>query len=259
MELSAKDKVKKVFGKNADAYVKSSNHAMGDDLPLLVEWLQPEKSWTILDIATGGGHVARMLAPFVKTAVATDLTEQMLSNTALYLSGIFDNILFAVADAEELPFLANTFDAVTCRIASHHFPNPGKFISEVARVLKPGGKFVLIDSIAPEDPELAAFINEIEKLRDDSYVRCLSKAEWRHHLLGNRLVEKDSADRRQTYDYEGWVARTAENEEQIGRVTHHLLFTNERTATYFGITADGGKIQHFTQDEWMVMCEKQTE
>ncbi|NEU31006.1 class I SAM-dependent methyltransferase [bacterium LRH843] len=71
--------------------------------------------------------------------------------------------------------------------AAHHFPNPARFIAEVARVLTPNGKFILIDNVVPDDKQLAAFINTFEKLRDDSHVRCLSMNEWLHLLKVNQL------------------------------------------------------------------------
>ncbi|MDN7244951.1 class I SAM-dependent methyltransferase [Planococcus shenhongbingii] len=256
MEEQVKNKVKSVFGKNADKYVTSDIHAKGDDLPLLAEWLHPEKTWTILDIATGGGHVSRVLAPRVGTVVSTDLTEAMLENTAKHLQKDFDNILYVVADAEALPFLADSFDAAVCRIAPHHFPHPEKFIQETARVLKPGGKLILIDNVAPEDAELGIFMNTTEKLRDDSHARCLSKREWRKLLEANALEEIQSLDRKKTFKYPTWVRRTADSEEQIERVTRHLLEADGAAKDYFKIAVQNGEIQTFEIDEWMVMYQK---
>ncbi|MGI2327917.1 class I SAM-dependent methyltransferase [Planococcus sp. YIM B11945] len=257
MEKSVKEKVKDVFGKNADKYLKSELHAQGTDLPLLAEWLKPEKGWAVLDIATGGGHVAKALAPHVGTVFSTDLTEAMLQNTATYLDTLFGNIEYVIADAEALPFLAGRFDAVVCRIAPHHFPHPEKFISEAARVLKPGGQFVLIDNVAPDDQKLAAFMNNAEKLRDDSHVRCLSKNEWRTLLDKHSLAEIKSLDRKKTFHYPVWVARTTENDEQIDRVKQHLLQADEETVRYFELAVQDGEIQRWVIDEWMVMCVKE--
>ncbi|QBP42718.1 class I SAM-dependent methyltransferase [Paenisporosarcina antarctica] len=256
MEDSTKERVKSVFGKNADKYLKSESHAKGNDLPLLKDWLEPENTWSVLDIATGGGHVTKALAPFVGTVFSTDLTEEMLENTAKHLNAIFDNIIFVIADAESLPFLKDTFDVVVCRIAPHHFPNPEKFIEEASRVLKSNGKFILIDNIAPADSKLGEFMNKTEKLRDDSHVRCLSKDEWNHLLQVNNLVVKKSLDRKKTFAYPEWVARTTENEEQVNRVKQHLLQADKETAHYFAITKQGDDIESFMIDEWMVMCEK---
>lgn len=256
MDESIKEKVKDVFGKNADKYRTSELHAKGDDLLLLTEWLQPEKTWTVLDIATGGGHVTKALAPQVKTVVSTDLTEQMLDNTASYLDAFFDNISYVIADAEALPFLSNRFDAVVCRIAPHHFPHPERFIKEAARVLRPEGKFVLIDNVAPEVQKLAEFMNKTEKLRDDSHARCLSKTEWMRLMNLNGLEEEKALDRKKTFEFPSWVARTAENDEQIERVKQHLLSADQETKEYFSLKVEGSAIQSFAIDEWMVLGKK---
>lgn len=50
-----KQAVQQQFGKNAQEYVQSKTHAQGADLPLMVEWLSPQTSWKVLDIATGEG------------------------------------------------------------------------------------------------------------------------------------------------------------------------------------------------------------
>lgn len=256
MDKTIKQKVKETFGKNADKYVTSDSHAKGDDLSQLVDWLQPDKKWTVLDIATGGGHVTKTLAPHAGMVFSTDLTEAMLENTAKHLRSSFDNVQFVLADAEALPFLKETFDAAVCRIAPHHFPHPERFIAEVSRVLTPGGKFMLIDNVAPADLELAEFMNTTEKLRDDSHSRCLSKEEWRNLLKKNGMVELKSADRKKTFHYPSWVARTAESEEQIEGVSRHLLGADEKTVHYFSIEIQNGAIQNFTIDEWMGLYEK---
>lgn len=256
MDKTQKQKVKEVFGKNADKYVTSDSHAKGDDLSLLVEWLQPENTWVVLDIATGGGHVTKTLAPYAGAVFSTDLTEEMLENTAKHLRGSFDNIHYVVADAEALPFLKETFDAAICRIAPHHFPNPARFIAEVSRVLKPRGRFILIDNVAPADPKLAEFMNTTEKLRDDSHSRCLSKEEWAILLKENAMVERKSADRRKTFHYPSWVERTTESDEQIEKVSWHLLNSDQNTADYFSIEVHEGKVQTFTIDEWMALYQK---
>ena len=256
MEKTPKQKVEEVFGKNADKYVTSNSHAKGDDLLLLVDWLQPERTWKVLDIATGGGHVTKTLAPHVATVFSTDLTRAMLENTAEHLWNNFDNIEYVVADAEALPFLAETFDAAVCRIAPHHFPHPERFIEEVSKVLKTGGKFILIDNVAPDDPELAEFMNTTESLRDRSHFRCLPKEEWANLLKDNGMKERKSVDRRKTFDYPSWVARTTENEEQVEEVSQHLIGATRKASEYFSINVQDGKVQNFTIDEWMALYEK---
>jgi ubiquinone/menaquinone biosynthesis C-methylase UbiE len=175
--MSVKKDVKNVFSKNRKVYVSSSTHSNSSDLTLLTEWLHSNSDMIVLDIATGGGHTAKRLSPYVKRVVATDITKKMLENAADHLIG-YSNIDYIIADAEHLPFLNNTFDIVTCRIAAHHFPNPDQFICEVKRVLKEKGKFLLIDNIAPNNEIFDSFINRLEKIRDYSHVRSLKIDEW---------------------------------------------------------------------------------
>src|SRR6476469_6894089 len=110
------------FGKFAQGYVESKGHASGDDLARLIELVQPQPDWLMLDVATGGGHTALKFAPLVKKVVALDLTPQMLEAAEKFITskGV-TNVEFKQGDAENLPFEANTFDLVTCRIAPHNF------------------------------------------------------------------------------------------------------------------------------------------
>nr|WP_240479569.1 class I SAM-dependent methyltransferase [Haloprofundus marisrubri] len=121
------------FGDAASAYFDSDAHRAGDDLATLAEWCTD--ATRVLDVATGAGHTAgAVAAASAGDVVATDLTPEMVATATreFDLPGV-------VADAERLPFADDSFDAVTCRIAAHHFPDPEAFVSEVARVLEPGG------------------------------------------------------------------------------------------------------------------------
>lgn len=91
--------------------------------------------------------------------------------------------------AESIPFEAASFDLVCSRIAPHHFSDPAAFVSEAARVLKPGGIFLLIDGSLPDaSPEVGPWLNHVEKLRDPSHERFLSRQEWETLVLANGLT-----------------------------------------------------------------------
>jgi len=170
---------KSQFGKNASNYVTSTVHAKGASLGRLVEMLSPKPQWRALDIATAAGHTAFAVAEHVHSVVATDITPEMLSAAAGVAAerGI-DNVTFAEADAHDLGFDGASFDLVTCRIAPHHFSDPAQFVREVARVLRPGGSFGLVDNLAPEDPGAAVWCDDFERRRDLSHLRCLPASEW---------------------------------------------------------------------------------
>ena len=127
-----KQRVQQQFGSNAANYVTSSVHAKGASLERMVDLVAPRPDWHGLDIATAAGHTAFAFAPHVKTVIASDLTPEMLVEArALAEKRGLTNVDFAQADAEALPFEADRFDFVTCRIAPHHFPNVAAFVAEV--------------------------------------------------------------------------------------------------------------------------------
>lgn len=204
---SAKDRNRSQFGANAANYATSVVHAKGASLARLVEVVEPQAQWHSLDVATAAGHTAFAFAPHVSTVTATDLTPEMVelcAERAVELG--HTNVTTKLADAESLPFEDASFDLVTCRIAPHHFPNPAKFVSEVARVLVPGGTLALVDNIVPNDDlAVAQFYNDWERRRDPSHVRCLSMAEWTSLIGDAGLVVRVAETAPKRMGYQMWV------------------------------------------------------
>lgn len=255
-EKKIKDKVVAQFSRSAEQYVISPSHALGNDLNLMVEWLKPRPEWKALDVATGGGHVAKRLAPLVTHVVASDLTETMLLHAKRFIGEAASNVSYVAADAEHLPFGNHSFDLVTCRLAAHHFPNPRKFVSECARVLKPRGRLLLIDNIVPADDALDSFVNRLEFLRDESHVRCLRLEEWKQWLAAAGFSIVKEKIRKKTLDFPVWVRRTAGSAEQIEKVTHYILSAPRDHQQYIGLQLDqAGKIAEIQLDEWMALLE----
>jgi ubiquinone/menaquinone biosynthesis C-methylase UbiE len=201
MELKSKSLVQERFGAFAATYATSRPHAKGNSLLRLVELVAPHANWVALDIATGAGHVPLAFAPRLAHAVASDLTPQMLDVArGLARERKLFNISFADMRAEALPFADATFDLVTCRIAPHHFDDVRQFVTESARVLRPGGLFGLVENISPDtsmmDGDVDALstaaneYNAFEKLRDPSHVRCLTLTEWRDLVVQAGLKER---------------------------------------------------------------------
>jgi len=100
----------------------------------------PERG-KILEIACGTGistYYLRQALPETVIITATDLNPAML-DFAKNKHGHLTNVTFDVADALSLPFEANDFDAVVCQFGIMFFPDKGAGLTEMARVLKPGG------------------------------------------------------------------------------------------------------------------------
>jgi len=202
---SNSDLVRQQFGANAANYATSTVHAKGASLGRLIELIDFDADWRSLDIATAAGHVALACAEHVREAVGSDLTPEMLDVARQQAAErSVENVSFEIGDAEALPFDDNSFDLVTCRIAPHHFPNPGRFIAETARVLRPGGVFGLVDNVVPDDAEVAAFANDWERKRDPSHLRCLSVNEWLGLLAENDFAVTHSELMAKRMGFEMW-------------------------------------------------------
>ena len=203
-DQSTKDLVRRQFGGNAANYATSVVHAKGSSLARLVELLEPAPGWRVLDIATAAGHTAFALAPRVAEVVATDLVEEMIAvATGQAAERGLDNVRFELADAEALPFEDASFDAVTCRIAPHHFAAPDRFVSEAVRVLRPGGLFGLVDNMV--NVEASSFVNDWERKRDPSHVLALSVEEWTAMMedAGLSMVASETMAKRM--EFQAWA------------------------------------------------------
>lgn len=219
MPNELKTTVRLQFGSSASQYATSEIHAKGESLGMLVALSCPQSDWTMLDVATGAGHTAFIFSPHVARVVATDLTEPMLQQTtALADEKHLKNIDVTAADAEYLPFTSAVFDAVTCRLALHHFPNPGLAITEFRRVLKPNGVLALTDNITVEDTTAAAYYNAYEKLRDLSHHRVYTLQELTDLLTTGGFIVQASRKLTKELEFEAWADR-----QHVSSADKHVL------------------------------------
>jgi ubiquinone/menaquinone biosynthesis C-methylase UbiE len=231
-ETDTKALVQRQFGANAAKYATSRPHAKGASLTRLVEMVAPQADWVAIDVATGAGHTALSFAPHIAHVVATDLTVQMLHVARdLAAERKAGNISFAVAQAEALPFSDNSLNLVTCRIAPHHFVDVQRFVSEVRRVLRPGGVFGLVDNVSPDAQIIAGTpdalataadeYNAFEKLRDPSHVRCLTLDEWLGVIAQAGLAVREVELQEKPMVFESWASQmqaSAEVKQELRRM-----------------------------------------
>ncbi len=212
------------FSRQAEAYAASTTHAKDADLDIVEALADCRPGDLCLDIATGPGNAAFRLARQAGLVVACDIAQGMLrvARRQAEERGL-TNLRVVLAASESLPFPAASFDAVTCRIAPHHFRSVPAFLSEVARCLKPGGRFVLEDSLAPEAPVTAAFLEEIETLRDASHVHTLSHAEWMTAMAGAGLTITAEQVFLKIHDFAPWIERTGLERDAIDAIVARIL------------------------------------
>ena len=171
--------IQEKFGAAAARYAASDYHGGGTDLAAMLAAAEPSGQERVLDVGSGAGHTALAFAPRVREVVGLDLTQPMLDEAAaLAVQRGIRNVRFERGDAMAMPFPDACFDLVTCRQCAHHFERPESALREVARVLRPGGCLVVVDSVAPDDPAQDTFLNAIELLRDPSHVRDHPVASW---------------------------------------------------------------------------------
>jgi len=188
-----------VWSERAQMYVESDAHRDGDDLDQMVAWAAGAR--TALDVATGGGHVARRLREAGLEVVTTDRAPGMHPDV--------------ICPAEELPFADGAFDVVACRTAAHHFADPAAAVSEMARVA--ADRVLLVDTMNMGDA-----VEEAEKLRDPSHVRNYTEAEWRGLVEDAGLEITDLTVFPHTFDLAAWLERTGCTGEDAARTIELL-------------------------------------
>jgi ubiquinone/menaquinone biosynthesis C-methylase UbiE len=249
--------IQRQFAKNPNSYATSAVHAQGRSLDLLFEQMAPQAGWRVLDVATGAGHTARWLAAQAGFVVGGDLTRAMLQTARASLSELdTPHTALCQHDAEAIPFAGETFDAVTCRIAAHHFNEPLRFVQEAARVLKPGGLLGLVDNVSSGDPQVGRFVNTFEKLRDPSHMWAYTPDDWKTFLFTNGLTVIFHEEFDHTLDFDDWTARMNVPEVDRTRLRVMLLQAPEGARAWLKPAYEGTRLT-FTLREAVIVGRKE--
>ena len=183
----------------AEAYRNAPEQREGADLDLIVEWAAGSR--TALDVATGGGHVARRLRDAGLEVVSSDPAPGMAPDV--------------ICRAEDLPFADGAFDLVVTRIAPHHFEDVAAAVAEMARVSN--GLVVVEDTLFVSEE-----VEEAEKLRDPTHVRSYAEDEWRGLLEAAGLEVEEVREFEKRHPLEQWLDRSQTPEEDRPRVRELL-------------------------------------
>lgn len=195
----------------AEQYARGE-HRRGEDLILAVDFANPKQTDRVLDVGSGGGHMALALSSRVASVVLTDPVQAMLdASRTIFEEAGRANAEFVLAAAEELPFEAGAFEIVSSRLAAHHFRDLDRAWQEIRRVLKPFGVFVLVDTVAPDHAESARFLHEVETLRDPTHLHTLTRDQWLRLDESNGFRVERSAVVRKAHEFEPWLERGGED------------------------------------------------
>ena len=239
---------KEQFDKQATEYNAQWNTWSEEALNALLDAAQPKPTDAVLDVATGTGFTALAFAPWVQSVIGLDVSPGMLRQAEGYAAeqGI-TNAIFQEGAAEALPFPDASFDLVTCRIAPHHFLSVPKFLSETARVLMPGGRFVLADTTVPDgQPEAADWQNAVEAVRDPSHVKNYTPSEWRQlaEAAGLAVTECHTEGNGITIPLTDWITKAGCTPEQATDVRRRFDHAPESARAAYQIRrgADGDTV-----------------
>ena len=253
--MDLKDSVTRQFGAVAANYASSFTHSQGPDLDLLVERAVALAPATMLDAGCGAGHTALALAAAGIRTTALDLTPEMLEQGRALARERKLEVGFDPGDVEDLPYPDASFDAVSSRLAAHHFPNPRRAVSEILRVLRPGGTFFLSDIVSYEEPLADTFLQTIELLRDPSHVRDHRVDEWQSLLeaaggVDVRLVRTWPL----AQDFEAWVERMQTPEPEVAVLRR--LFAGASAEARAALDLGEGTEHGFTFTVALIECRR---
>ena len=144
-------KSQEFFSSSAGQWDRVRDDLFGERFHLAALPAFADSAWTVGDLGCGTGQLTASLAPFVSRVIAIDASAAMLQAARKRLHG-FDNVELRRGELESLPIDDARLDAATLALVLHHLPEPDRALAEVARVLKPRGRLLMVDML-PHDRE----------------------------------------------------------------------------------------------------------
>jgi ubiquinone/menaquinone biosynthesis C-methylase UbiE/DNA-binding transcriptional ArsR family regulator len=146
-----RSKSQEFFSSSASQWDRLRDEMFGDRFHLAALAALADPDWTVGDLGCGTGQVSAAVAPFVTRVVGIDGSAAMLQAAKDRLAG-FDNVDLRRGDLEALPVDDGRLDAATLMLVLHHVPEPAQALREAGRVLKAGGRVLIVDML-PHDRE----------------------------------------------------------------------------------------------------------
>lgn len=237
------DHVKKIqaqFDRQGEAYANLASVQEQKILSAIVRLSQATSEDRVLDVASGPGFIAMAFAPHCKEVVGVDVTQNFLTSARQEAErrGL-SNASFKFGDVESMPFGDAEFDVAVCRSAFHHFPNPEGVLGEMKRVVKPGGRLLILDMVASEVPEKAAYHHEIEMLCDPTHAKALSPSEFAGLFGKHGLTVELERDGQVEYPVDEWIGHGGPTDEVAEELRALVTASTDEDLAGLPIRRDG--------------------
>jgi ubiquinone/menaquinone biosynthesis C-methylase UbiE len=192
MNLDLKEKISRNWDESAALFDQQYGHGLKSEYEKTA-WVETLKELVgqdrrrILDVGTGTGFLALLLAELGYQCTGVDLSQEMLKQAQKKARQAGMKIDFSLGDAEKLPFDNGTFDVIINRHLLWTLTQPKAALKEWVRVLNPGGKVIIIDGIWNR----AGVLSKLRRLLGNSLVALIEgRNPWKGHGRYEKAIQK---------------------------------------------------------------------
>jgi len=247
MSKKHKEAIQKQFSKTVEAFSKTAVRDTPEIQAEKVAFARPQPTDLSLDVACGPGELVLGMAPRVRFARGIDLTREMIRQAREFQrERQIANAGFDLGEVEALPYCDAAFDLVSCQCSIHHFEKPRVALQEMRRVMKPEGRMMVIDTLAPEIDSKFELHNRIERIRDQSHTESLRLTTFLQIFdeLGLEIVRQSLKRRERSFN--NWMVRA-------GLEYKHKRYAETRTLMESAIAGDSAGFAPRTQGDDIII------
>ncbi|MBK7646027.1 MAG: methyltransferase domain-containing protein [Betaproteobacteria bacterium] len=208
------EKVQRQFNQQAERFATWEVTGNEVNLHQFSRFCKLQADDRVLEAACGTGHMVNYCAPSVASVDGVDIAERMIALAQVEAERRqVGNVRFSVGPVESLPFADGGHTVVMSRAAFHHFADPRKVIDEMLRCCCSGGRLFIQDIIGYGDPEIDAYVEELEIAIDNSHARTLQRDEFTELFTEVGLGGIHGVEFRIRLDLVNYVGHAVQSEE----------------------------------------------